>query len=271
MADYLSGAVTLSSSRRSGSNWLKDNSGAGLTEVLNPADPVTGFLSSAIFMPNLADRKRDKVKLFADWQTSDKLNLQFGIEGGRDKFNTPSSYGLQNARMNQFSVDGSYVLSDDWSLNGNLFRGVQSFNQARPAGYLMAFEDTNLGAAIGASGKASAKLNVGANLSYAKDRNVYAQGLDSFAGADSIALLNATGGLPDVVFSQTALKLFGKYALERKGASVRVDLVHQRTSLNDWTWGYNGVPFVYSDGSTLMQKPTQSVSFIGVTYIYQLP
>jgi len=271
MADYLSGAITLSSARRSGSNWLKDNSGTGLTEVLNPADPVTGFLSSAIFMPNLADRKRDKVKLFADWQPSDKLNFQFGIEGGRDKFNTPSSYGLQNARMNQLSVDGSYVLSDDWSLNGNVFRGVQSFNQARPAGYLMAFEDTNLGAAIGASGKASAKLNVGANLSYAKDRNVYAQGLDSFAGADSIALLNATSGLPDVVFSQTALKLFGKYALEQKGASVRVDLVHQRISLNDWTWGYNGVPFAYSDGSTLMQKPTQSVSFIGVTYIYQLP
>ncbi len=271
MADYLSGAITLSSSRRGGSNWLKDNSGTGLTEVLNPADPVTGFLSSAIFMPNLADRKRDKVKLFADWQPSDKLNLQFGIEGGNDRFNTPSNYGLQNARMNQLSVDGSYVLSDDWSLNGNVFRGVQSFNQARPAGYLMAYEDTNLGAAIGATGKASAKLSVGANLSYAKDRNVYAQGLDSFAGADSIALLNATGGLPDVVFSQTALKLFGKYALEQKGASVRVDLVHQRISLNDWTWGYNGVPFVYSDGSTLIQKPTQSVSFIGVTYIYQLP
>jgi MtrB/PioB family decaheme-associated outer membrane protein len=274
MADDLSGSITLSSARRSGSNWLKDNNGVGLTEAINPADPATGLPASAIFMPNLADRQRDKVKLFADWQPSDKLNLQFGIEGGKDKFTTPSNYGLQNARMNQFSVDGSYALSDDWSLNGNVFRGVQSFNQLRPAGALMAYEDTNLGAAIGATGKASAKLNVGANLSYTKDRNVYAQpvsGLDSFAGADSIALLSATGGLPDVVFSQIALKLFGKYALEQKGASVRVDFVHQRNALNDWAWGYNGVPFAYSDGSTVMQKPTQSVSFIGVTYIYQLP
>lgn len=271
MADDLSGAITLSRGRRGGSNWLKDNSGNGVTEVLNPADPVNGFLPTSIFMPNLADRQRDKVKLFADWQPSEKLNLQFGVEGGKDKFNTPSSYGLQDARLNQFSVDGSYALSDAWALTGNVFRGVQSFNQARPTGYLMAYEDTNLGAAIGAGGKVNPKLDVGVNLSYVNDRNVYAQGLDSFAGADNVALLAATGGLPDVVFSQTALKLFGKYALETKGASVRVDFVHQRSSLNDWAWGYNGVPFAYSDGTTVMQKPTQSVSFVGVTYVYQLP
>jgi MtrB/PioB family decaheme-associated outer membrane protein len=271
MGDDLSGSISLSSSRRSGSNWLKDNSGAGVTEVINPADLASGFLSTAIFMPTLVDRKRDKARLFADWQASEKLNLQFGLEGGRDNFTSPSNYGLQNARLNQFSLDATYALSDAWGINGNLFRGVQSFNQARPAGYLMAFENTNLGAAIGASGKASAKLNVGVNLSYVNDRNVYAQGLDSFAGADSVALLNATGGLPDVVFSQTALKLFGKYALENKGASVRLDLVHQRSSLNDWAWSYNGVPFAYSDGTTALQKPTQNVSFIGVTYIYLLP
>jgi len=271
MASDMSGTISVTRSRRSGSNWLKDNSGAGLTEVLNPADPVSGLAATAIFMPTLADRQRDKIKLLSDWQPSEKLSLQFGIEGGRDTFNTLSSYGLQNARMNQLSVDGAYALSDAWSLNANVFRGVQTSNQARPAGYLMAFENTNLGAAIGATGKASEKLQVGANLSYVNDRNVYAQGLDSFAGADSIALLNATGGLPDVVFSQTALKLFGKYALEQKGASVRVDLVHQRNALNDWAWGYSGIPFAYSDGTTLMQKPTQSVSFIGVTYIYLLP
>lgn len=271
MGNDLSGSISLSSSRRSGSNWLKDNSGAGVTEVINPADLVSGFLPTAIFMPTLMDRKRDKARLFADWQASEKLNLQFGLERGRDNFTSPSNYGLQNARLNQFSLDASYALSDAWGLNANLFRGVQSFNQARPAGYLMAFENTNLGAAIGASGKPSAKLDVGVNLSYVNDRNVYAQGLDSFAGADSVALLNATGGLPDVVFSQTALKLFGKYALDKKGASVRLDLVHQRSALNDWAWSYNGVPFAYSDGTTVLQKPTQNVSFFGVTYVYLLP
>lgn len=270
MADDLSGTLSVSRSRRGGSNWLKDNNGAGLTEVLNPADPVNGFLATAIFMPTLADRQRDKVKLFADWQPSEKLGLQFGVEGGKDKFNTPSNYGLQDTRMNQLSIDGAYALSDTWSLNGNVFRGVQTFNQSRPAGYVLAYEDTNLGAAIGVTGKANAKLDVGVSLSYVNDRNVYAQGLDSFAGADSVALLAATGGLPDVVFRQTALKLFGKYALD-KTSMVRLDLLHQRTNFNDWAWGYNGVSFAYSDGATVLQNQNQNVSFIGVTYIYQLP
>ncbi len=50
-----------------------------------------------------------------------------------------------------------------------------------------------------------------------------------------------------------------------------VDFVHQRNSVNDWTWSLNGTPYVYSDGTTVLQKPYQSVSLVGVTYVYQLP
>jgi hypothetical protein len=64
--------------------------------------------------------------------------------------------------------------------------------------------------------------------------------------------------------------LFGKYALDKKSA-VRVDFVHQKSTYNDWAWGYNGVPYTYSDGTTLTQKTDQSANFIGVTYVYQLP
>jgi MtrB/PioB family decaheme-associated outer membrane protein len=270
VSEEASGAITVSSSRRDGSNWLRDNSGLGVTEVANPADPITGFSSTAIFMPSLADRQRDKVKLFADWQPSEKLSLQFGAEAGRDKYSTPSSYGVRNTRMNQFSVDWGYVLSSAWSLNGYASRGIQTLDQSRPAGYVMAFENTNLGAGLGVTGKATSKLEVGAGLSYIDDRNVYAQTLDAFAGADSAALLAATGGLPDVVYRQTALKLFGKYALSKRSA-LRFDLVHQRTSLNDWAWGNNGVPFAYSDASTVTQLPHQNVTFIGITYTCQLP
>lgn len=270
MSENFSGAVSVSSSRRDGSNWLKDNSGLGVTEVSNPADPVTGFSPTAVFMPTLADRKRNKVKLFADWQPSESVTLQASAERGTDRFDTPSSYGLRDTGMNQFSLDWGYTLSDNWGLNGTLSRSLQSLNQARAAGYLMAFDNTNVGASVGVNGKASGKLNVGGSLSYVGDKSVYAQTLDSLAGSDSVALLAATGGLPDIVYSQTALKLFGKYALE-KGSSVRVDFVHQRNIVNDWSWSLNGVPFTYSDGSTVSQKQTQKVSLIGVTYVYQLP
>ncbi|WP_293606180.1 MtrB/PioB family decaheme-associated outer membrane protein [Polaromonas sp. UBA4122] len=266
LADDLSGAISVSSSRRDGSNWLQGNSGPGITEV---ADPAASFPSSTIFMPTLADRQRDKVKLFADWQPSEKLSLQFSAEEGKDKFSAPSTYGVQNTRMNQFSIDWGYALSTNWAMNGYLSQGVQTLNQSRYAGYVMAFDNTNLGASIGATGKVTNKLHVGGSLSYVDDKSVYAQTLDAAAGAYARTLLNG-GGLPDVVYRQTALKLFGLYEL-KKGSSVRVDLVHQRTSVNDWAWGYNGVPYAYSDGTTVTQSPNQNVSFIGITYIYQLP
>lgn len=265
LADDLSGAISVSSSRRDGSNWLQGSSGPGVTEVADPAASLT----SAIFMPTLADRQRDKVKLFADWQPSEKLSLQFSAEEGKDKFSAPSAYGVQKTRMNQFSIDWGYALSASWALNGYLSQGVQTLNQSRYAGYVMAFDNTNLGASIGVTGQATSKLQVGGSLSYVDDKSVYAQTLDAAAGAYARTLQNS-GGLPDVVYRQTALKLFGKYAL-KKGSTVRFDLVHQRSSMNDWAWGYNGVPYAYSDGTTVAQNPNQSVSFIGVTYIYQLP
>jgi MtrB/PioB family decaheme-associated outer membrane protein len=254
LTNDLSGAISISSSKRDGSNWLQGSSSAtGVTEV---ADPATS-LSSAIFMPTLADRQRDKIKLFADWQPSEKLSLQFSAEEGKDKFSTPSAYGLHDTRMNQFSVDWGYALSDKWGLNGYVSQGLQTLNQSHPAGYVIAFDNTNTGVGFGFTGKLASKLLVGGNLSYVDDNSVYKQTLVS------------SGGLPDVVYRQTALKLFGKYELQ-KGSSVRVDLVHQRVSVNDWAWDNNGTQFAYSDGTTVTQNPNQTVSFIGVTYIYLL-
>ncbi len=270
MSDDFSGAVSASSNRRTGSNWLRDNSGTGVTEVTNPADPVTGLLPTSIFMPTLADRQRDKAKIFADWVPTEVLTLQFSAEAGSDRYTTPSAYGLRSTRMNQVSVDASYAISDNWALNSFVSRGTQGLNQIRPAGAVLAFDDTSINLGLGLSGKVSGKLVVGGNLSYADDKSVYAQTLDTLAGSDSTALLAATGGLPSIIFRQASLKLFGKYDLE-KGSAVRVDLVYQHASVNDWAWRYNGVPYAYSDGTTVSQKPSQSVGVIGVTYIYKLP
>ncbi len=265
LSDNASGAVTVSSSNRTGSNWLKDNSGLGVTEVIDVANPLLGLASTAILPPTLADRKRNKIKIFADWQASEELTLQFNAESGNDQFNVPTAYGLQDSGMNLLSIDWTYALSDTSALNGFVSRGKQTSNQALPAGYLMAFDNTSLNASIGFTGKANAKLELGGNLLFVNDSSVYAQGLDAAADAYSAALLASTGGLPDIVYRQTALKLFGKYTLD-KTSSVRVDLIHQRNSINDWAW-----PFSYSDGTTVTQQPNQNVSFIGVSYSYQLP
>jgi MtrB/PioB family decaheme-associated outer membrane protein len=265
MSENMSGAISLSSSERDGSGWLKDNAGLGVTEV-SLSDPS---LATAIFMPTLADRQRDKIKLQADWTPNKDLSLQFSAETGTDKYNTPSVYGLHDTRMNQFNVDWTYTLSSKWALNGYLSQGLQTFNQTRYAGYVMSFENTSTSIGLGVTGKPMSQLQVGGNLSYVNDTSKYAQGLDSAADAYTAASLAASGGLPDITFRQTALKLFGMYALDKKSA-VRVDLIHQKSTYNDWAWSYNGVPYRYSDGTTVTQNADQSVSFIGVTYIYQL-
>lgn len=107
-------------------------------------------------------------------------------------------------------------------------------------------------------------------MSITDDTSVYAQSPDATASAGGAALLAATGGLPDIVFRQTTLRLFGKYAVDKRSA-VRLDLLHQRSKWNDWAWSDDGAPFTYSDGTTVSQKPDQSVTFIGVTYVYSWP
>jgi MtrB/PioB family decaheme-associated outer membrane protein len=263
-SDELSGSVGLSSSHRNGSSWLQPNPGAtGVTAVTN-------FALGTVFMPTLADRQRDKVKLTADWQASEKVNFQFRAENGTDKFSAPTANGLRDSGMNQFGVDWSYALSDNWNVVGYLSQSNQTLNQSVYGGTVMAFENNSTGSSIGVTGKYSSKVNVGASLSYVDDRSAYAQSPDAAALPSVASQLALSGGLPDINYRQTAIKLYATYALEKK-SSVRVDLMHQRTTVNDWTWGYNGVPFTYSDKSTVEQRQNQYVSFLGVTYVYQLP
>ncbi|MHB8948544.1 MAG: MtrB/PioB family decaheme-associated outer membrane protein [Rhodoferax sp.] len=269
LSENLSGSISLSRSQRDGSNWLKDNSGLGVTEIANPADPALG-LSTAIFMPTLADRQRDKIRLYADWMPHKDWALQFSAEGGKDKYSSPSSYGLNDTRMNQFGLDWAYAVSFRWALNGYLSTGKQSINQSRNAGYVMAFDNTNTSLGLGFSGKPTNQIELGGNLSFVDDTSKYDQTLNASSDPYSVASLAASGGLPDIVFRQTALKLFGKYALN-KSSAVRVDFVHQQSKYNDWAWGYNGVPYTYSDGTTLAQKTDQTVNYIGISYTYQLP
>jgi MtrB/PioB family decaheme-associated outer membrane protein len=266
MDENISGAISVASSQRKGSNWLRNNSGIGVTEVTDPADPSVGF-ATAIFMPTLADRQRDSVKLQVDWQPTEKLALQFSAQGGRDKFDTPSAYGLRRSGMDQGGVDATYTLSEAWSLNGNIGYSTETLRQARPAAAALAYANTSRTLGVGVTGKINPKIDVGAHLSFIDDRSSFEQTLDPAADGASAALLAATGGLPDIVFRQTQLKLFGRYELNKQ-SELRLDLIHQRSSWSDWAWAYNGVPFRYSDGTTIDPQARRSVTFVGLRWVY---
>ena len=263
MSESFSGSLQYASSRREGSDWLRPNSGTGVTSV---GDTST-FPSGAIFMPSMANRQRDKVKLVAFWEAAEGLSLQFAAEAGKDNFNLPNAQGLQDTNMNLLSVDGTYAVAEGWNLNAYLSWGTQKFNQSKPGGYVMAFDNTNTNFGLGFTGKATEKIDLGGGISYVNDNNAYSQTLEGTAGAGSAALLNATGGLPDILFRRTDFWLYGRYALE-KGSSVRLDLRYMRAKFNDWAYGYNGVPYTYSDNSTVTQQQDQSVTYLGVSYVH---
>jgi hypothetical protein len=83
-------------------------------------------------------------------------------------------------------------------------------------------------------------------------------------------VLNASGGLPDVKYTLLRLNLFGEYTLN-KSSSIRLDYVYHRTFFNEWTYDglNNGLPFVFSDNTTLTAQQRQSVNFLGARYVYR--
>jgi MtrB/PioB family decaheme-associated outer membrane protein len=267
MVEDFSGAITLSSAWRNGSDWLKPNSGTGVAEV---TDPDTAFTPTAIFPSSLANRRRDKLKLTVNWQASEALALQFLAEGGQDEFSSPTNFqeGLEKTRLNLFGIDADYVLSEDWRLTGFVSTGVQQLHQTRPAGYILSYEDTTTTLGIGFSGKPMQTLQVGGNLGYIISRSAYAQALQPTTSPANATLLAVAGGLPDVIFRQTSLNLFGTYDIDKRSA-VRVNLVYQYNEVRDWAWSYGSTPYAYSDATTLYQQPTQSVGMLGVAYIYR--
>jgi MtrB/PioB family decaheme-associated outer membrane protein len=267
MSEDFSGAITLEHSERRGSNWLADNSGLGVTEVPNPNAPGTGF-DRGIFMPTLADRHRDKVRFLADWQPTEQLSLQVAFDTGRDRFHAPGVYGLRSAALRQLTVDASYAITDNWSLTGYASQGRQQLDQGRPDAAFLAFRNNEKSLGLGVAGKPTGKLEVGANLAVLEDRSTFAQTLDATADAASAALLQATGGLPDIIFRQQQLRVFGKYSFD-KASSVRAEVAHYRTRWNDWAWGFNGTPFVFSDGTVATRKVLQSVTVLRLVYTYR--
>lgn len=265
MTESVSGAISFVTSKRDGSGWLRPVSGGiGVEPFGDPGEAIT---STATFMPTLADRDRDKLRLHAVWQPTDDLALQFNADFGRDRFTAPSVQGLQRTDMRLYSVDLDYVLSTNWTLNGYLSRGSQTLDQMRPAGYIMAFDNDNAAIGFGLAGKPTGKLQVGGSVSYFDDRNVYAQTLDPTASPGSAALLQASGGLPDIVFRTTEFRLFGRYTLS-KTSSLRLDLIHHRARFNDWTYGIDGTPFLFSDNTTVTRLQKQRVTFVGLTYTH---
>ena len=256
MSDTVNGAVSVGHSDRDGYRWYSLGAGSGYAFMSNSASSSL----NGTFPSTMVDRSRDNVKVMADWAASEDLSVQASIDQGTDHFKGPTSAGVHNADAFSFNIDASYKLNDKWALTGYASSGQQSLGVSQQLGYNAELTNLSTAYGIGATGTISSKLQVGGNLSYLEDINRYKIGMTTGAAV--------TNPPPDENYRGTVLKLYGKYALD-KASDVQVDLMHQHVEYDQWAWGSGGVPFTYTDNSTVTVQPVQNVTVIGVRYVYK--
>jgi hypothetical protein len=207
----------------------------------------------------MTDRTRQTLKVTGDWSPTDAFSLNVSLEDGKDSYDAPADAGLNETKVQFYNVDAVLKLSDKWKLTGYASFGKQNLNMQQGIGYIADMQQRNFAMGLGIVGTLKAGLEVGGEVSYLEDKQSYNL---------STTTATAVSNLPDNSYRATLLKFYGKVALDKK-SDLRFDLIQQWARYNDWNWGYNGVPFTYSDNSTVFLQPTQNVTFVGVRYIYR--
>ena len=257
LSETVNGSLGYAHSRRGGSDWQ--------TTTL-----TTGANGSNLMHPlHLADRDRDKLRATAGWTATERLDLQLVAEASKDEYGG-RTLGLQDGSSQLYSFDSAYRVTDNWQLTGWVSREDTRANQldcanaaATNSGNLSACPNTaatpiwtahirNVGNAVGLGlrGKATAKLELGAEYQLSNDRGEFRNG-PTPPGVTAV---------PDTKYNRYTLKLSARYAVQ-KGAGLRFQYIHDRFSTNDWTWD----AWTYADGTRVLPNSQQKIDFFGLS------
>jgi MtrB/PioB family decaheme-associated outer membrane protein len=113
MRENVSGRIGYSYSQRRGSEYEENTLIAPVIAAPLPAaDPLLpGFRQFW-----LADRNRDKLRSAIDFQATDAITIQTGVDFNNDKYpNSP--YGVQEIKSAVFKLDGTYAASETMSFS----------------------------------------------------------------------------------------------------------------------------------------------------------
>jgi MtrB/PioB family decaheme-associated outer membrane protein len=267
VSESVVGAIALAHSVRQGSNWYSlANVPAQGVSYGNTYTYGQIYQRTATFPFDVADRQRNKIRATADWVASERLTVQVVGEASHDSYDPPSENGLRNGGMKLVSADAAYVLSERWKFTAFGSVGEQTFSEADRPNYVAEVRNVSQAWGLGATGKLTGRLEVGANVTRSSDTTKYGFGTDFGMSAANVAQSGI--GLPPVIYSDTRYALYTKYAFTRQD-DVRLDLLYVQNRLEEWAWGYNGVPFTFSDNTTVTLNPHQHVTFIGASYIHR--
>jgi MtrB/PioB family decaheme-associated outer membrane protein len=262
ISETFTGSIGLAHSDRTGSDWYS-LAAATYGQILSFSQI---YNRTGTFAFNVADRKRDKAKVTAEWLPTERLSLQFVGEYGKDTYDPPSENSVREGGMDLISLDAAYAFSEKWKLTAYGSRGNQTMKEADRAAYVADTNNRSTAAGLKLDGKLTGVIDVGAGVTYVEDVTEYKLSPDSASTANNVAQ-NAIG-LPNVKFSQTWFTMYGRYALNKQ-SDIRLDIWHVISKLEEWSWGYNGVPFTYSDNTTVTLNPNQKVTFVGARYFYR--
>lgn len=289
MSETLSGSLSYTNSKRTGGDWTSLNTSAAFAAAglgygkTGSASQFLALNAGNAFPMNMSDVDREKVRLSASWMPTEQVEVQFNAEDGKDTNANPFNEialgkGWRSGSNQIYSIDASFAVTDSWKINGYASQGKQNLKVNHSTGYMADLTTRSDSFGLGVTATPTSKLEMGVRLAYLKDNTVYGlaasptvtgtlpnitQVAPSAANQAQVAI-----GLPDVRYETTSVNLFGTYAL-RKNADIRFNLIHQRSKFNEWSWSNNGRSFVYSDNTTLAMNPDQTVTFLGLAYVYK--
>ncbi len=306
MSETVNGSIGFSSSKRTGSDWTNLSTlNPGVPTVITAANTflintycgrrecygqqlsaasILQLNGNTPFPSHMADVQRDKWKLSIDWTPMEQFGLQLMAEDGKDKNVMPvdpasGGKGWRDTGVSFYSLDMSYTISDAWKLTGFASVGEQTMHINHSTGYVGDLNNRSEAFGLTLTGKASSLLQIGASFTYINDINKYGAAAATGIAGDRLVgvtitqpnannLAQAAVGLPDVTFRKTLVSVYGQYSLNRK-SDIRLDLAHQKSKYDDWVWGTPTALFVFSDNTSVKQQVDQSVTFVGVSYIYR--
>ena len=276
LSETLNGSVGIEyKERRSNSPWQTVN-GAYPFQIVPAGDPQ--FLSSVLPI-NFMDRNRAKAKATLDWAPADRMNIQAVFDHTQDNYNrawdgmsrtgTPQPVlpGATDIYTDSLTLDGAYTVTDNWKVNAYWTKSANRW-QVNKSGIADDTRDRQNTLGLGTKGKLSGNIDVGADLMFMTDKTTFNnEALVWVAGWVGQAGQPATF-LPAIHQTTIRLKMFANYAVD-KSSDVRLDVMYQHFRTDDWQWGYNGTPFLYSDNTTVSQNQNQKAVLVGARYVYK--
>ncbi len=285
MSEKLNGALGFEYKERRGNDlaWVTTTGTAGnMVVTFNPGATTTG---NRVLPDMYMDRNRTKLRGNLDWEANEKLSLQAVAEHTQDDYLraipavvpvqvVPIVAGARTITGDSLTLDATYQVSDAWRLNAF---GTRSYNRwnVNKANLGDDTRNTTDTFGMGVSGMASSRLTVGVDILATRDKttfnNVVATAVAGAAPGNAVGWNGQTlpgNYLPNINYTANKLNIHGKYAVDKK-SDVQMLLSFQQFKTDDWQWGYNGVPFLYSDNTTVSQPMKQNLVFVGASYIFK--